>query len=368
MSAWGKTWAWAGLVGLVGCSAGTGDGNGEAQLLTDFVHAYVGDYLEPATATWRTEADALATAVTACEGLSPAGYELEAQADIDAAYRRAFTAYKRLTIARFGPFDEQPYRIAVKADSWPVDPARIELAIAAAPDAAGMQDLGADQRGYPGLGWVLYEHLRDPTMDQGAYDAGCAYAQAAAADVAFLAGQWRKGFFDDDPAYVTGLTDPGQIMDLDDDIAVLTHLLQNILDAAQLVREENVEAPIGEAPSGALALDKLEARAAGLSLASVDATVDAARQVLLTSDRMETGVDALWETRNSDASANIESVFADIDATRANLDGTLEQALENDLDDVNLYVEALRGLATLVRADIMGGLGLTVSFTDSDAD
>lgn len=348
-------------------SSCTGEDTKEGELLAGFIDYYVDGYFLPASAQWATDVAALSAAAPQCEGTTRDAFIAGGYTTVTTDFERAWTSWNALLLARFGPFDEAPLRLHPKIDGGPVDPSVVDDAIAAQVSAEGMREIGANRRGFPALDYVLYDVMRRTDLAPETFTNACNYLVAATADLGFLAEEWNRGYLDDSEGYIHNFTDPASSDVVSDELEALTLLIQNTGDALYVAREDVIVGPRGAAPEGSLNLPTLRARSSGLTLEGLDATVNAARQVIVSEDGAVT-IGTLYATRRDTAADEIRDAFAAYDTARARMTVPLEEALQTQLDDVNALNDAVRGLSTLVLADIMGGLGLAVSFVDADGD
>ncbi len=355
------------LMSLLSASMCSQEGN-ENELLVAFVDNYVDSYLSPQSEALVSTATALATSAAQCEGVTQAVFlETEATA-VEASFRSTWETWGTLALPRFGPFDQTPLRIEPKMDGGPVDTGAVDSAIVDGNTAEQMRDIGANRRGLPAVGYVLFDVMRRPELSNEDFVAACTYLQAATVDVTFLAEQWHEGFLGDGDGWALNLTDPDGSEEVDGDIDALTLLLQNTGDALYIAREDGIVAPRGDAPEGDLNLPALLARPSGLTLVRLDAVVRASEALIRGDGTERVTAETLYATRRETAATDIAAAFDAYWSARGAIDGTLEDALTTDLSAVNALNDALRGLSTLVLGDIMGGLGLAVSFTDADGD
>ena len=142
-----------------------------------------------------------------------------------AAWRRAMTAWERLSAVSIGPLVER--RSARRIDFAPTRPASIERAIAAG--ASDLELVGAPAKGLPALEWLLWKH------EFAAGSPACTYARRVAGEIE-----------DEASALVEAFTARPKSDDETATAAAYAEVLNQFVAGVELLRWGQIERPLRE--------------------------------------------------------------------------------------------------------------------------
>ena len=281
----------------------------------------------------REFADAARALVQAQGRLCDGGAPAQAQA----AWRRAMTAWERLSAVAIGPLLER--RSARRIDFAPTRPALIRRAI-----EQGESDLarvGAPAKGLPALEWLLWKQR------PAAGSPSCAYAQRVAAEIA-----------DEAAALADAFATPREWSD-EAVAASFGELLNQLVAGIEGLRWAQIERPLKEGKR------QFPRAASGASAQAWAARWDALRQLVT------------FQAHAPDAPVSLEAFLrgrglnplADrvVDAVRRG-DAALRHATPADAAALQQAASALSTLKRRVEEDVAPALDVSIGFTDADGD
>lgn len=324
------------------------------------VLAAVADGVGAELSAFETRADALAQAAVAlCDAPSEATL-----ADAQAAWRATRGPWKRVEVAKFGPFTETPWRFGPLLDFWPVRADAVETYVAGdgPVDAEAFGALAAATRGLPVVEWLLWGGA--PLTDL--QDARrCAFLVGASADVA--ANATALGAAWDDP-WRARLVDPVADDDAYDTRQdVVDEWVNRLAFTVENIRSTKFGKPLGDASGGELQPDALESRPSGHAAADAFATLQGVRGVALGRDGGLGVVDLLPEAQD-DVADRVVAWFDAADVALGGVTDPLETTLVVEPEVVEHAQDELLELQSAIQVDLAQALSVTITFNDNDGD
>lgn len=152
--------------------------------------------------------------------------------------------------------------------------------------------------------------------------------------------------------------------DLQGSVSLLANRMIGLYETAMQVR---LGMPMGRTTDGVPRPDEVEAPRSGVSLALLRATVESVRLTFDAGlDDYLDHLDSAPEDRR--LSGRIHDQFAAVFRAMEAVDGPLRRAVSEDVRDVDALYEEMRTLLVLLKTEMAGLLGITVTFGDADGD
>lgn len=152
--------------------------------------------------------------------------------------------------------------------------------------------------------------------------------------------------------------------DLQGSVSLLANRMIGLYETALQIR---LGMPMGRTTDGIPRPDEVEAARSGESLALLRATVESVRRTY------DAGLDDYLDHLDSAPadqrlSGRIHRQFATVSRAMNAVDGPLRSALTEDVGDVDVLYDEMRMLLVLLKTEMAGLLGITVTFGDADGD
>ncbi|MET0339582.1 MAG: imelysin family protein [Polyangiales bacterium] len=347
------------------CKIAPTEGSDRQQVLRDLVsNVIVPTYTDLASST-----AALAQAVSALA--SPTA---EALASAQAAYRAARVHQKSSEAFLYGPADDLLITGGA-LDSWPPDGAKLDALLADVTplDAVLIGRLGANQRGFPGLEWLLFDSAtRDAVVldafgsspRRGALAALLAQDLAATCQRVAAAFEGPSGF--GVQLAEAGLTSTRFATQAEGVDEVVTGLLY----VTELMVMKKFAGPLGIDVGGAPRPALEEGPRSDSSVADLRADVAGIRAIFsgTRGARAGQGLVVPVRARNEGAASRFEALLADADAKLAAIQPSFRVALTQNRAAIEAAYQATRALKTAIQTEIAGALGANIGFGFSDTD
>jgi predicted lipoprotein len=344
-------------------------GDGEKRRV---VHELVDAVIVPTLDELSQRSDQLAQA---CRTLS----EEPTQQNLNAtqqAWRDARAPWKRTEAFAFGPVMD--LRIDVAIDQSPISGEGIDEVLQSqeAIDAAAIDELGANRKGFHALEYLLFSEPADTavltllTSDELAPRRRLllvALADNLLARVQELHAAWTEGRH----SHGRVLTDPGDDNDEYPTIkSVLDTLVNESVALSERVADSRLAAPLGLKSGGAARPDLAESPLSDNSLADARANLIGMRDVYLgTQDgKPGEGITRLVQTNSPATDRAVRDAFT---AALQALDAVpqpFSEALHSDRDRVQRAFAAVSELEHLLASEVVGSLGATLRFSSNDGD
>ncbi|MEM6645744.1 MAG: imelysin family protein [Bacteroidota bacterium] len=358
---------------LSGCR---GDGTADRTALRQAMLNDIGDrVILPAHDQAASDAAALVIALEALEAAPSA-------ATLDAAQAAWLTMAKSWRhVAAFnlrGPVKRGLYHNRI--NSWPTRPDRLEEAIAdaRAKDVAFVQTKGSTTRGLPAIEYLIFDASGDSAvLDSLAGPNGesrRALARAIAQDVAGqsadLVQAWSPNGGDALGTFIAADTE-GRFLR-----SSVSRLVNELSMLAEDLRYNQLGAPLGISrdpndPRSTPDPMAVEAPYAGATVDLLRAQLVGMRTLVTANDGV--GLDDYLASLDAqiDGQSMGEALLANLDALDAALaaiPGSMRDALAQDPEAVQSAYDEAVNLLRLVKTDVAGWLGISITFSDNDGD
>ncbi|MCB9708443.1 MAG: imelysin family protein [Myxococcales bacterium] len=350
------------LSGTAGCSST--DTDSRKEVLASLGQAVILDGYQ----TFSQDTLALHTASSAfCS--APDENSLE---QAQAAWDKARESWKRMEVFAFGPYVKYPDRLGPNIDFWP---ARGDLIgeVLADDDAItteSMPSRGAARRGLPVLEYLLYAE-KDASLDAfSSQDRRCEYLMAASADLNHLALAMLKAWDPAQQGYLKELTEPHSGSMYMNSQEAMSEVVNRMAFSIEDIRRDKLGAPLGDTQIGIAHPESVESFYSGRSLKDIRDVLSTIEVLFSGSEKKNArglvSLPSLKERKDLiDAfSAKFGQVTGDLDA----IDGPLSSAVQEQPAFVERAIKSLGELQTLIHADVMNVLGLSIAFNDTDGD
>jgi predicted lipoprotein len=282
----------------------------------------------------REFADAARSLVQAQGRVCASGSLTEARA----AWRRAMTAWERLSAVSIGPLIER--RSARRIDFTPTRPASIERAIAAG--ASDLQLVGAPAKGLPALEWLLWKH------ELSAGSPACAYARRVAGEIEDEASALIEAF--------TALPKP------DDETATAAahaEVVNQLVAGVELLRWGQIERPLREGKR------QFPRAMSGSSAAAWAARWDALRRL---ADHQAGAPEGPISLEMVLRGRGLNALADDLGVAVRRSDAALRGASPSRAASLQRAARDLAVLKRRLEADIAPALEVPIGFSDADGD
>lgn len=285
---------------------------------------------------------------------------------VKSAWWASRAPWKRNETVAFGPYaDPTFYGSAI--DFWPCRPESVETVLAGT-DPIDASTLGDAAKGLPAIEYLLYEPGLGPVEVD---TRRCEYLRVVTADLASEATAIREAW---DPAsgnYLGELVDAGKGSKEYDSIEMaLGAVVNRLVYDVEAARNAKLGAPLGNRTAGVVQPGEAESRFSGRSLEDVRDNLRGVEEVFFGADIDDAqslaaylegiGVEELVpEVRDS-----FDACYAALDA----IPEPLTESIVTNPTEVQAAVDAMGVLQTLVQTDVIGRMGLMLTFSDADGD
>jgi predicted lipoprotein len=311
--------------------------------------------------------EVLATRAQTLEAAAEAACADGAMSEAELGEVRAAWWGARQAMELLAAFSVGPWRTAglgAMLDRWPTNDVEIERLVGgdAALDDSLLATLGANKRGLPALEYLLW----------GAQVSGrrCALTALLAKDVsasadALLAGWSGEGGF------ARQLGQAGRVEGMYANAQEALGDLANVAVAAlEMIVGTQLGKPLGLTTGGAGRPELAECFRSRRSLEVVRLNLESAWRLYAGAEG-GVGLGDMVRARSSGADgrmrAAFEAAFVALDALGGS-PGGLEQAVVSDRASVEAAREAIRAVLRLWKTEVIGALGVTLTFNDNDGD
>jgi predicted lipoprotein len=287
------------------------------------------------------------------------------------AWERAREPFKRAEVFAFGPYSRPEFRIGPKIDSWPARPGEVEEWIAGTNpvDPATLAELGIWHKGLPVIEYFLYS---PEASAQGQLEDArrCEYLRSTAAELVNRARELHLAWAPEAGDFATQLSGAGRTStawrSLRDAFGEVVNRMGFTIEN---MRRDKLGRPLGDMTGGTAQPNETESRFSGRAIRDILDNL-AGIEVLYFGDgsRGLPGVSsyAIERGRNFDAPFR-----AALDSARTSLqaiDMPLGEAVSSEAERVREASARLNELQALIQTELIGALGLSLSFNDNDGD
>lgn len=303
------------------------------------------------------------------------------------AWSSARSPLKQGDAFAFGPYADLPLRIGPKLDTWPARVSSIESFVSdGAPyGVEEVQSFGARAKGFPAVEYLLWgdaqgadqpDSILIANLSEG--DAGKARCQALiglSKDLAVQAAALRDAWLPDGGDFRSEVVDAGQgSLTFGSLRESVTEVFNRSLFAADIARSEKVGKPAGKQGTGEMGApmpDLVESRFAHRSKQDLRDTLDGIRAVFQgTRDKSMHAYSFEAQIRLRDAALadDVLSTLGDAEAAIDAIELPLQEAVVEEPAQVDAAYQAIKAIYQILGVDVSNLLGLSVMFTDTDAD
>lgn len=350
------------LLGMASCSEEAAPGPDLRQQLLEELGQNV---ILPLYGQFEAQSQALGQASAAfCQAPDAQGLEALRQ-----SWQDAQGTWKRGEVFGFGPYSEEPLRLGPKVDSWPARPDTIEGTLA---DPESFQNLvGVYSRGLPVVEYLLYTP-GEQTLEAFVQDPKrCLYLEALAEDLEQNAAALRQAWEPEGGAYLLELTESGERDTAYSSLQMaLGEVVNRMAFTLENIQANKLNQPLGKKGDGTPDPELVESRFSGRAVQNIQDDLDGLEAIYYgrLGDRQSMGLRDYAKARGFQFD---EAFSSRLQAAREALDaipGPLGEAILSNPAQVEAAVDALRELRILIQSDIIGALGLTLTFNDTDGD
>ena len=363
--------AGSGLLLASACKIEPSEGSDRQQVLRDLV----ANVIVPTYADLATTSAALALRVAELRSPTPSALDAAQQ-----AYRAARTPAKIGEAFYFGPIDDLALTGGA-IDAWPVDAPKLEQLIGGSEplDVAQLTRLGANQRGFAALEYLLFDTGRgagaapDNEAVLAALRSTPRRAQLAQSVAEELAANCRKvaDAFGGPEGYGKQLAEAGVDSDLFPTQAEgVDKVVTGLLYVAELMLMRKLAPLLGVDTGGALQPALEEAWRSDRSLDDLRDNLVGMRAIYsgTLEGRSGQGLGVPTRAKNAGLAARFEAALDDAQAKIAAVPPPLRVALLQNRPAVEAAYQAVRTLKNAVRVELSGALGASLGFGLSDTD
>lgn len=303
------------------------------------------------------------------------GPSAETLAEAQRVYRTARTQLKTSEAFLFGPADD----IAITGgaiDNWPADGAKIDALLASdAPlDPGQVARLGADQRGFPALEYLLFDSsvadaevlARFSTANSAARRGQLSESVASdlAAKCRAVLDAWNNGYANElTEAGVSSKTFATQSQGID-------RLVTGLVSLTELMTMKKLAKPLGLDTDNQAHPELEESPRSDSSLADLHDDL-LGMQAIYTGQRGERvgkGLAAPLQAMNAAAATSFEQALAAAQAAVAAVPPPMRVALTQNRASLEAAYQAVRALKQEIQTRFAGALGANIGFGFSDTD
>ncbi|MFO0737048.1 MAG: imelysin family protein [Labilithrix sp.] len=357
--------AGGGARGLLACRHDQGtDPPDRGQILTDLTNKVI----VPTYSDSVTDATALEVSLGALRDAPTA----DSLASARAAWKKARATWKASDAFLFGPASTNA--TSSGAVDSATDPARVEATIAADTplDAAAVDKLGANQRGFGAIEVALFDPTRDDSTMLAAFGAAGSrrgtFAALAGADLRAKITEVRDGWVN---GYAKELTTAGRgSATFTSEHQGIDIVVNALVSAAEVLITLHLAQPLGIDKDGTPRPDLLESPRSDASLDDLLAELAGIEAGYLGTYRGQSGLSlsAAVADRNPSADTSMKNALVKAKAALSAIPGPLRTAVVERRDPVLAAHAACREVKRALATEVAGALGTSLGFTVTDGD
>lgn len=272
------------------------------------------------------------------------------------AFKNAYLSFQTVAQYDFGPAETVDYRTSL--NNFPADKAVIDNNI-----NTGVYNFlieGTFDKGYPALDYLLYANDASTTVSNIQNNEKFKkYLRDIVADMTTrttkVVDAWNGEFgtsFSSNSGTAAGTS--------------LSQVINNWNKNYEITKRDRIGIPAGVLSVGKTNPKNVEAYYSGLSLALIDASIDASESLYNKIDVLLAHVNAQKGDKTLDAT--IKNQFALIKGKFAKLDGPLSQAVDNDKEDVLAFYKDATQMVLYTKTDLPTALCISITYTENPSD
>lgn len=341
--------------------------SGSADTRRELLETWSTELIVPLYAEFETESESLSGALDALCA-EPTDARQDAARD---AWMTARETWKEAEIFAFGPYSRPGYRIGPQIDSWPARASEIEelLASSSPVDPATVSSLGIWHKGLPAIEYLLYPPA-EATMTALTDARRCAYLSSLGIELVARARAMHQAWSPEGDDFAGQLSGAGRTSTAFRSLRdAFSELVNRMGFTVENIRRDKLGRPLGDEAGGTPAPEAAESRFSGRSVQDIRDNLDGIERLYFGDDSRELpGLRVYAAERGRDFDAPMRAA---LDAAHSALDAIampLTEAVVASPELVRNASARLSELQSLLQVDLIGALGLTLSFNDNDGD
>jgi predicted lipoprotein len=347
---------------VVGCGA---EGSGDTR--RTLLETWSTGLIVPLYADFEARSEALASSLDAlCAA--------PAQPALDAArtsWSEARVPLKRAEVFNFGPYSRPEFRIGPEIDSWPARTDTVEELLASTEpvDPARLAVAGVYRKGMPVIEYLLYPPEADPVA-QLADARRCEYLESVGAELVARAHELHMAWAPEGGDFAGQLSGAGRTSTAFRSLRdAFGEIVNRMGFTVENIRRDKLGAPLGAATGGRPQPEVAESRFSGRSIADILDNLSGIELLYFgDSARSLPGLATYAAERGRNFDEQMTSGLAASREALAAIDMPLTAAVMTEAERVQAASDRLGELQSLLQVDVIGALGLTLSFNDNDGD
>ncbi len=320
-------------------------------------HKLVRNWVENTVLPLYAELEQNATVLDQVAGPLCAAASAEELETARSAWWQARAPLEEAAVFAFGPYSEEPLRFGPQLDFRParIDSIR-EVLEAPAGEALDAETLGAPQKGFPAIEYLLYEPGLEPSVEYAASSRRCAYLLALTSDLVTQSRALGEAWSYDGGRYASELVDAGSGSQTFDSLQmVIGEIVNRMAFTIEAMKNDK--------------LVQAESTLSGRSLEDLRDNLRGVERVFFGTDAEdEISLDEYLKSIGRERTALVRQA---LDEARAALDAVPEP-LTSAVGEYPAQVLAaqteLDELQRVLQVDVLGALSQSVGFSDNDGD
>lgn len=297
-----------------------------------------------------------------------------AQPALDAArtsWSDARVPLKRAELFNFGPYSRPEFRIGPEIDSWPARPDDVEelLASSDAVDPARLSAAGVYRKGMPVIEYLLYPPGADP-LEQLADARRCEYLESVGVELVARASELHMAWAPEGGDFAGQLSGAGRTSTAFRSLRdAFSEIVNRMGFTVENIRGDKLGGPLGATVGGTPQPQVAESRFSGRSVGDILDNLSGIETLYFGDpSRNVPGVNTYAAERGRNFDAQFSAALSASREALQAIDVPLTEAVVSQSERVQAASDRLGELQSLLQVDLIGALGLTLSFNDNDGD
>ena len=353
---------WFGALCIVGCAS-----EGAPDTRRELLGTWSTELIVPLYRDFETKSESLGSALdTLCADPTES-----TRASARQAWSTARQTWEEAEVFAFGPYSRPEFRIGPKIDSWPARVPDIEQLVASDTpvDPVSVASLGIWHKGLPVIEYFLYaEGELEPA--QLSEPRRCEYLTSLGTELVSRASELYDAWAPEGGNFAGQLSGAGRtstaFRSLKD---AFSEVVNRMGFTIENVRKDKLGRPLGDASGGTPAPDNVESRFSGRSITDIQDNLDGIELLYFGDADVDLpGLRRYVQERGKNFDAEMQAA---LDGARSALDAIgapLSEAVQVSPAAVRDASDRLGELQRLIQVDLIGALGLSLSFNDNDGD
>lgn len=297
--------------------------------------------------------------------------------DLQAQWEQARVPWKQMEAIDFGPYDDQPWRLGPKIDSWPVREDTVEQNLASDQPLTfeRVRTLGASSRGLPVLEYLIFDEQGvDEALARFEGPTGtrrCDYVRALAQDLQSNAQAMVQAWSPDGDDYLGALVASGEpgapFMSARE---ASNEIVNRMLFLVENIMRVKLGRPLGLDSGGDPRPEEVESPYSGDSIEDILANLDGLENLYRGRFEDRRGVGVQRWVRWYDPAVDRRVIASMLEARWAieDIPEPLKGAVIEHEDSVRQAYDAMRELRNTIGVDVINALAGSVTFNQTDGD